>query len=65
MIKVRKFIMKLETHLKLPKFLLNIKMQEEGIDTGHHGKNKDLMKYIICDEENCERGRPLPWLIYH
>ena len=42
MIKVKKFIVKLQTHLKQPKFKLNVKVPEKGVDTCHCGKTKIL-----------------------
>ena len=42
MIKVRNFIMKLQTHLKQPKFPLNVKGPERTIHSCHHGKTKIL-----------------------
>ena len=48
------------TRLKQPKFQLNFKVPEKGMDTCHHWKNKDLMKCIICDGQKRKKGRPLP-----
>ena len=42
MIKLSKFIVKLQTHLKQPKFQLNVKLPEKSIDTCYHGKTKIL-----------------------
>ena len=60
MIKVRKFIKKLQTHLKQPQFQLILKLPEKMCRYLSSWKNKDLMKCIICDEEKRKKRHPLP-----
>ena len=64
MITVEKFIVKLQTHLKQPKFQLNVKVPEKSIDTSHHGKTKILRNALYVMNKNVKKDVLYVWLIY-